>query len=75
MKPFIRAVNIGDIIRGAMRRGSFSWRPYVLRSYFDTQLMLAGSKGFVLRDYRKFWMEHKGDIENRYTRALVLLFF
>jgi len=40
---------------------------YVLRSYFDTQLMLAESKGLVLRDYRTFWMGHKGDIENRYT--------
>lgn len=67
MKPFIRAVNIGDIIRGAIRRGGFPWRPYVLRSYFDTQLMLAESKGLVLRDYRQFWMGHKGDIENRYT--------
>jgi len=67
MKPFIRAVNIGDIIRGAMRKAGFSWRPYVLRSYFDTQLMLAESKGLVLRDYRQFWMGHKGDIENRYT--------
>jgi hypothetical protein len=30
-------------------------------------LMLAESKGHVLRDYRQFWMGHKGDIENRYT--------
>ena len=29
--------------------------------------MLAESKGMVLRDYRQFWMGHKGDIENRYT--------
>jgi hypothetical protein len=29
--------------------------------------MLVESKGLVLRDYRTFWMEHKGDIENRYT--------
>jgi hypothetical protein len=67
MKPFIRTVNIGDIIREALRRAGFPWRPYVLRAYFDTQLMLAESKGLVLRDYRQFWMGHKGDIENRYT--------
>ena len=67
MKPFVRAVNIGDIIRGSIRSAGFQWRPYVLRSYFDTQLMLAESKGLVLRDYRQFWMGHKGDIENRYT--------
>lgn len=67
MKPFIRANNIGDTIRDAMRTAGLKWRPYVLRSYFDTQLMLAESKGLVLRDYRQFWMGHKGDIENRYT--------
>ena len=66
-KPFIRSVNIGDMIREAIRRAGFGWRPYVLRAYFDTQLMLAESKGLVLRDYRQFWMGHKGDIENRYT--------
>jgi hypothetical protein len=67
MKPFIRTGNIGDSVRNAIRTAGFSWRPYVLRSYFDTQLMLAESKGFVLRDYRQFWMGHKGDVENRYT--------
>jgi hypothetical protein len=66
-KPFIRSTNISDMIRSAIRRAGFKWRPYVLRSYFDTQLMLAESKGLVLRDYRQFWMGHKGDIENRYT--------
>ena len=66
-KPFIRSVNIGDMIREAIRKAGFSWRPYVLRAYFDTQLMLAESKGLLIRDYRQFWMGHKGDIENRYT--------
>jgi len=66
-KPFIRTINIGDVMRQAIRQAGFPWRPYVLRSYFDTQLMLAESKGMVLRDYRQFWMGHKGDIENRYT--------
>jgi hypothetical protein len=67
IKPFIRTSNIGDAIRDSIRKAGFPWRPYVLRSYFDTQLMLAESKGYVLRDYRQFWMGHKGDIENRYT--------
>jgi len=66
-KPFIRTVNIGDMMRTAIRGAGLPWRPYVLRCYFDTQLMLAESKGLVLRDYRQFWMGHKGDIENRYT--------
>lgn len=66
-RPFISAVNIGDACRKAIRLAGFSWRPYVLRSYFDTQLMLAESKGVVLHDYRTFWMGHVGDIEHRYT--------
>jgi hypothetical protein len=67
VKTFIRTSNIGDAMRTCIRKAGFPWRPYVLRSYFDTQMMLAESKGLVLRDYRQFWMGHKGDIENRYT--------
>ncbi|TET89692.1 MAG: site-specific integrase [Methanomassiliicoccales archaeon] len=66
-KPFISTTKVSHAIRGAMRSAGFQWRPYVLRSYFDTQLMLAESKGYVLRDYRTFWMGHVGDIEHRYT--------
>ncbi len=66
-KQFIRTTNIGDKIRNAIRAAGFTWRPYVLRCYFDMQLMLAESKGLVIRDYRVFWMGHKGDIEHRYT--------
>jgi len=67
MKPFIRSTNVGDVIREGIRKAGYPWRPYVLRSYFDTEMMLAESKGLVLRDYRQFWMGHKGDIEHRYT--------
>jgi hypothetical protein len=66
-KQFISTTNIGDVIRKAIRKAGFTWRPYVLRSYFDTQLMLAESKGHLLRDYRTLWMGHKGDIEHTYT--------
>jgi hypothetical protein len=67
MKPFIRSTNVGDVIRAGIRKAGYPWRPYVLRSYFDTEIMLAESKGLVIRDYRQFWMGHKGDIEHRYT--------
>jgi hypothetical protein len=66
-KKFIRTTNVGDMVRVAIRHAGFRWRPYVLRCFFDTQLMLAESKGFILRDYRSFLMGHKGDIEHRYT--------
>ena len=66
-KRFIRTINIGDGIRKAIRAAGFRWRPYVLRAYFDTQLLLAESKGKVAHDYRVFWMGHKGSMEARYT--------
>lgn len=58
---------IGDAARKAIRKAGFPWRPYVLRSYFATQMMLAESKGLIIRDYRSFFMGHKGDIEGVYT--------
>ena len=39
----------------------------MLRAYFDTQLLLAESKGRVAHGYRVFWMGHKGSMEARYT--------
>lgn len=67
MKPFIRTVNVGDIVRSAIRKSSFRWRPYMLRAYFDTQLLLAENNGKISHAYRVFLMGHHGDIEDRYT--------
>lgn len=53
-------------IRDAMRP-KFNWRPYVLRAYFDTQLMVAENHGKLSHAYRQFFMAHKGDIEAQYT--------
>jgi integrase len=66
-KRFIRTVNIGDAIRTAIRGAGFPWRPYVLRHYFDTQLLTAESKGKVAHDFRVYWMGHVGSIDARYT--------
>lgn len=63
----IRTINIGDLIRKPIRTAGFDWRPYVLRRYFDTRMMLAESDGMIIRDFRVFWMGHKGDMENTYT--------
>jgi len=63
---FIAAQNISKGIRDAMRP-RFLWRPYVLRAYFDTQLLIAESNGKIPHAYRQFFMGHKGDIEARYT--------
>ena len=53
-------------IRDAMRP-KYKWRPYVLRAYFDTQLLIAENNGRMAHAYRQFFMGHKGDIEARYT--------
>lgn len=53
-------------IRDAMRP-KYTWRPYVLRAYFDTQLMVAENHGKISHPYRQFFMGHAGDMEATYT--------
>jgi hypothetical protein len=65
--PILRTTKVGNEIRTAMRVVDLPWRPYVFRSYFDTNLMLAESKGLVSHAYQQFWMGHKADIEATYT--------
>ncbi len=48
-------------------RPRFKWRPYVLRAFFDTQLLIAESRGKIAHDFRVFFMGHTGSIEARYT--------
>jgi integrase len=66
-KAFLTSINVSDAIRKAIRASGFHARPYVLRAYFDTQLLLAESKGKMTHAYRAFFMGHVGDIEARYT--------
>ena len=63
----IRTTNIGDLMRKSIRAAGFKWRPYVLRRYFDTRLMLAESDGLIINDWRVFFMGHKGSMEATYT--------
>ncbi len=65
--PFVRSSLVGALIRKRLRTCAIKARPYDLRSSFDTSLMLAESRGLIIRDYRVFFMGHKGDIEHRYT--------
>ena len=67
VKQHITAVNVGDLMRNAIRNAGFTWRPYVLRAYFDSRLLLAQDERLIQRDYRSFFMGHVGDIEHRYT--------
>jgi hypothetical protein len=63
---YITTKTITKEIRDAMRP-RYDWRPYVLRSYFDTQLLVAENNGKMTHAYRQFFMGHKGDIEAVYT--------
>src|SRR3989454_5898202 len=65
-KKFLPTNRITKDIREALRP-RFHWRPYVLRAYFDTQLLMAESRGKIAHDFRVFFMGHKGSIEARYT--------
>lgn len=66
-KQHITAVNVGDLMRNAIRNAGFTWRPYVLRAFFDSRLLLAQDERLIQRYYRSFFMGHTGDIEHRYT--------
>jgi hypothetical protein len=66
-RHFTRASLIGRLVRKRLRQCNIQARPYDLRHTFATQLMLAERQGLILRDYRVFFMGHKGDVENRYT--------
>lgn len=65
-KKFVETITIRKDIQKAMRP-RFSWRPYVLRSFFDTQLLIAESRGKIAHDFRVFFMGHKGSMEAKYT--------
>ncbi len=66
-RGFLQTSSITTLVRSAIRRAGFDFRPYLLRHYFDTCLLLAEANGYIPRDYRVFWMGHKGDIEHEYT--------
>ena len=65
-RKFISTAIVERGVRDAMRP-RFKWRPYVLRAFFDTQLLIAESRGKIAHDFRVFFMGHKGSIEAKYT--------
>jgi len=65
-KLFLPTRQISKEIRKTFRP-RFAWRPYILRAYFDTELLIAESKGRMAHDFRVFFMGHKGSMEAKYT--------
>ena len=66
-KPHLPTRKITSLIRKAMRKAGVRKRPYVLRAYAETQLIIAESKGKISHPYLQFIAGHKGDIEARYS--------
>ena len=64
---FLRTNLVTRDIKEAILKAGFSWRPYVLRAYCDTGMIIAESKGLISHPYLQFLMGHKGDIEARYS--------
>lgn len=64
---FLRTSLVTRDIKEAIVKAGFSWRPYVLRAYCDTGMIIAESKGLISHPYLQFLMGHKGDIEARYS--------
>ena len=66
-KEFMMTRVITHFIRKYMRAAGVRKRPYVLRAYAETQLIIAESKGKISHPYLQFIAGHKGDIESRYS--------
>jgi hypothetical protein len=64
---FLRTTLVTRDIKEAIIKAGYSWRPYVLRAYCDTGMIVAESKGLISHPYLQFLMGHKGDIEARYS--------
>ncbi len=67
--PFLTRTKVSELIRKAIRTAGYENRPYDLRPYFASRMLMAQDERLVQRDYRTFWMGHKGDIEHTYTTA------
>lgn len=64
----LRTQTIGEfLLKAAIVKTGFTWRPYVLRRYADTRLMMAEADQLTIPSWRSFWLGHKGDIEAVYT--------
>jgi len=66
-KRFVQTRKITHLIWKYMRKAGVRKRPYVLRAYAETQLIIAESKGKISHPYLQFIAGHKGDIEARYS--------
>ena len=65
---FLMTVLLLRRIKATITKAGFDWRPYIFRIYFGTNLDIAESKQYISHPWRMFFMGHKGDIEETYTK-------
>lgn len=65
-KKFIATSVIEHDVRNAMRP-RFPYRPYLLRHYWRTQMLISESRGNVSHSFVEFWFGHSGDMSARYS--------
>jgi integrase len=63
----IHTTNINGIIKKAITKAGYTWRPYALRRYFAKRLLRAEDDGLIPFQYAKFWFGHHGEMLLRYT--------
>lgn len=69
-RGFLTTKAVVHEIRGALHASvppGVTWRPYVLRSYCSTRLLLAEGQGRMSRDLREAILGHDGGIASRYN--------
>jgi len=69
-KGFLTTKAVVEEIREALRAvlpEGVTWRPYVLRSYCSTRLLIAESHGRISRDLREAILGHDGGVASRYN--------
>jgi hypothetical protein len=64
---FVTTPKLGEDIKQAILAAGFKWRPYVLRRYFEVNMMTAEHERLILTEWRQFWMGHAGNIESTYS--------
>jgi hypothetical protein len=58
---------VEEEIKQAIVAAGFTWRPYVLRRYFEVKMMSAEHERLIMTEWRQFWMGHAGNIESTYS--------
>ncbi len=72
-KKFVCTTIVRRDVRVAMRP-RFDWRPYLLRHYWRTQMIIAESRGCVSHSFAEFWFGHTdSDMSSRYSTSKGIL--